>query len=121
MTYTAKFDRGYYQNWYQQNKARLRREDQRDQWKSRLGAIIVLGGKCAHCGYCANDAALQIDHIVPLLDHTRSNIRSQRTFYRNIINGARDNLQVLCANCHIIKTRTENPQLLKVEQRRNKQ
>ena len=110
----------WHASWYRKNRERLIRADHADQWKSRLGALIALGGKCAYCGYCKDDTALQIDHVVPLLDHERKSIRSQRPFYRRIINGERDNLQVLCANCHAIKTRSENPHFLSYEQKRSK-
>lgn len=55
--------------------------------------ILKAGGfKCAKCGF-DNLGALEIDHIKPRHlggDHSKSN------------------LQILCANCHTIKTREEN-------------
>jgi len=54
----------------------------------RKRAFKIYGKICCSCGYYDNDLALDVDHI----DGDRSN---------NIL----ENLQVLCANCHAIKTR----------------
>ena len=46
---------------------------------------------------------LQIDHIIPLkkVDNSQHGIQ----LWRRIIKGEKvDNIQVLCANCHAIKT-----------------
>jgi 5-methylcytosine-specific restriction endonuclease McrA len=64
-----------------------------------------MGGKCSHCGI--NDIrVLQIDHIVPLRRRTNGLDRkdADTTLSMRIIRGNRDNVQVLCANCHLIKT-----------------
>ena len=76
---------------------------------TRTEAIKKLGNKCVSCGYNGNIHALEIDHIVPLHDINKNRKQEKEygiTFYRKIINGIKDNteLQVLCANCHRIKT-----------------
>jgi len=61
----------------------------------------MLGGKCFHCG-CDDIRCLEIDHVIPVRgDHSCYG----KTLYQSIVNkGKRDNLQVLCACCHAIKT-----------------
>jgi 5-methylcytosine-specific restriction endonuclease McrA len=63
-------------------------------------AITILGGKCCRCS-CDDIRCLEIDHIIP--------VRGDRNvygvkLYRSITQGNTENLQVLCANCHAIKT-----------------
>ncbi|SRR6266700_4591282 len=67
----------------------------------KQGAIIMLGGICVRCGW--NDIrCLEIDHIIPVRgDRSLYGIK----LYRSIVTGgSTENLQVLCANCHAIKT-----------------
>ncbi len=64
-------------------------------------AITLLGGICCRCG-CDDIRCLEIDHIIPV-NGDRSVYGAK--LYRSIVNGgSRENLQVLCANCHAIKT-----------------
>jgi 5-methylcytosine-specific restriction endonuclease McrA len=63
-------------------------------------AIILLGGRCVRC-QLDDMRCLEIDHIIP--------VRGDRSIYgvklyRSVVSGNKDNLQVLCANCHAIKT-----------------
>lgn len=72
----------------------------------------MLGGKCCRCGYMENNAALQIDHIEPILrgsKETKSSYSCQQLVNR-IARGLEgiENLQLLCANCHSIKTYEED-------------
>lgn len=59
---------------------------------------------CAHCGYRDNPDALEFDHIVPV------RVTGERRFLvKNSRQGFVDaqtnpNIQVLCANCHAIKS-----------------
>lgn len=82
--------------------------------KDKKKAVMVLGGKCKKCGYKKNYAALQIDHIVPIrrtvLQRTKMN-GSMLT--RAVANGRIDpkTVQLLCANCHAIKTHEEDRKL----------
>lgn len=61
---------------------------------------------CAHCGF-RNPYALQFDHIIPLRrkEHTKLNI----DYYQGKckLKEALSKVQVLCANCHSIKTYEE--------------
>jgi len=62
-------------------------------------AVNYLGSKCAICGI-NDERVLEIDHIVPV-----KGCRETSRYYllRAILNGSK-NYQLLCANCHKIKT-----------------
>jgi hypothetical protein len=62
---------------------------------------MLLGGKCVRC-QCADERCLEIDHIVPVRE---KRIKNRIAFHRSILRGNVENLQVLCACCHAIKTR----------------
>jgi len=73
----------------------------------RLIAIGVMGGKCSVCGN-ADERVLEFDHIVPLLRRTRRlrNVNDNFRAIKRLLSGESDHgLQLLCANCHRIKTR----------------
>lgn len=67
---------------------------------------------CALCGYNAHPYALQLDHIDPSTKYRNKNgktvnpshlvTRSQATIYAEFLK-----CRVLCANCHMIYTHTE--------------
>ena len=67
---------------------------------------------CVRCGYNEHPAALELDHIIPIttLGHKRK-FPKTRTDYKNLIFDP--NIQVLCANCHRIKTRGDKEHLLR--------
>lgn len=70
----------------------------------RKAAMMLLGGKCARCQEDDYDV-LQFDHIQPLWNvKTRP---ANDEIYHDILKGRTNNLQILCANCHIKKTRDE--------------
>ena len=62
---------------------------------------------CAHCGYKENVFALEFDHIEPRKDTSK---KWQTPKYKKALLELLDdpNIQVLCANCHKIKTRMNN-------------
>jgi 5-methylcytosine-specific restriction endonuclease McrA len=70
----------------------------------RKEALVVLGGQCIQC-QCQDARCLQIDHIIPLQGKRRV---AHKTLYLNVLRGKTENLQVLCANCHAIKTYHED-------------
>lgn len=83
-------------------KAKDHRKSMRDK------AIDRLGGKCAKCGEADRDV-LQFDHIVPIRRKTNGHGRSGDNMYRVChMNNPRKKFQVLCGNCHAIKTWTED-------------
>ena len=62
---------------------------------------------CAHCGYAENVAALEFDHINPRTD-THKKWQGAKYKKEALQLMADPNIQVLCSNCHSIKTRTNN-------------
>lgn len=78
----------------------------------RLKAIDMLGGKCIRCGF-DNFRALQIDHIVPDLQGRKVHNGSKNA--RNVVSGKLNiaEVQLLCANCHWIKTYDEDRKFFK--------
>jgi 5-methylcytosine-specific restriction endonuclease McrA len=68
----------------------------------RFLALEALGYRCVRCGFDSHPAALQIDHIN---GDGRDDRRGRgQTMYRRIASGDTAGLQLLCANCHAIKT-----------------
>lgn len=65
---------------------------------------------CNNCGYKENAFALEFDHIIPR-DNTgkKWTTPKYKKALRELI--ADPNIQVLCANCHKIKTRLNNDHL----------
>lgn len=68
----------------------------------RLDAIEAAGGKCVACGI-GDNRVLQFDHINGGGCAERKKV-SREAIWRQVIRGERDDLQLLCANCHVIKT-----------------
>jgi 5-methylcytosine-specific restriction endonuclease McrA len=69
--------------------------------RHRRKVVEILGGACAECG---NDdiRVLQIDHIGPKTIDRKMELR-------RIARGASsEHVQLLCANCHAIKSYYEN-------------
>jgi 5-methylcytosine-specific restriction endonuclease McrA len=108
----------YNRNWYRENKESNR--DSHRKWmkehpevsrrssllwarKIRQEALIVLGGVCVQCG-CTDMRCLEIDHVIPIKTGRRID---RHAWHRSITRGNTENLQVLCACCHSIKTYEE--------------
>lgn len=74
----------------------------------RTRAIQALGGRCAHCGYDTVLAILQLDHIEPRRGRrTGSDGYRQKREWIRASRGDTQGLQLLCPNCHAIKTIAE--------------
>lgn len=75
----------------------------RSYWKRKLAILEALGGKCLHCGI-ADVRVLDLDHI----DAAKKNKPAHRNYPTPIRiklwEKEMENLQILCANCHRIKT-----------------
>ena len=88
---------------------RLWQKSQREKRKKKV--VALLGGKCKRCGYDTNIHALQIDHLelVRRSPQHRGGT-SGAELYRKIVNGeiSISKVQLLCANCHCIKTNEED-------------
>lgn len=72
--------------------------------KLRNDAIKYLGGKCVKCGISELEV-LELDHILNDGAYQRD-IKKQYSYkmWKQILNGERTDIQVLCANCHRRKT-----------------
>lgn len=74
----------------------------------RAQAIAALGSKCVSCGYSHNILALDIDHIVEVergINGKRKGHETGAGLHRRIAGGDTSGFQILCCNCHAIKTR----------------
>lgn len=93
-----------------QKKSRLKR---------RLDAIAALGGSCYSCK-TDNPVVLEFDHIVPIQWRTNSLVKLNGQHNVNTINAMISNgedptetYQLLCANCHKIKTHNNQDYIVK--------
>ena len=69
-----------------------------------MEAIMALGGECVVCGY-DDDRALHIDHVYGDGKLERKGNRGGQASYRRAIAGAASGrYQILCANCHDLKS-----------------
>ena len=72
--------------------------------EKRESLIRQLGGRCIKCGYCADIRALVLDHIHGDGSEDRLRVKTKiQRYYHDKPHEARDRLQVLCANCNMIK------------------
>lgn len=71
----------------------------------REKAISILGGKCVECGE-SRIRTLHIDHIEPVRRKDNTEHKAHAVAL-SVTKGVKDNLQILCANCHAIKTYNE--------------
>ncbi|MBA3678912.1 HNH endonuclease [Candidatus Saccharibacteria bacterium] len=87
-------------------KAYLKRKYRNRHIRRRNAVLKLLGGACVDCGN--NDLRVQqIDHTQPIL--LSSKRRTLTQMFPSILRGDEpiNNLQLLCANCHMIKTVNE--------------
>jgi len=90
------------------NPDKNREELHRDNLKRGI-LIQFLGGKCAYCGYNEDLRAMNIDHIHGDGNEDRKLRGSKiQRYYINNMDEAKNKLQVLCCNCHSIKTHENN-------------
>ncbi len=73
-------------------------------------ARVKLELGCAECGYDENADALEFDHIVGGGPRARSS--SNFTWLKRML--ADPNVQLLCGNCHNIKSNRERRERMKV-------
>ncbi len=92
--------RRYYQKTQSQQLANLKRSI--ILWRAK--ALEKLGNRCVKCGF-DNQLALEIDHIEPC--GTSNRLRGI-SLYKFIVLVSVNGFQILCANCHTIKTRSNN-------------
>ena len=99
---------------YQKNKARINAKaveyNRRARQALRTSVVEKLGGACSVCGN-SDMRVLDIDHIDGTgykVNRLSGNIRQQ--WFRDILDGSATNAQLLCANCHRIKSYEANEQ-----------
>lgn len=88
--------------WAQANQERVRTYDQRARLRLRLAAVAALGGFCTACGI-SDPRVLEIDHINGGGSQEFRTIGSPGV-QRKLAAGDTAGYQLLCANCHNIKT-----------------
>ena len=66
--------------------------------------IQFLGGKCCKCGYDTDIRALQLDHINGDGYKYRKLYGKEVRYHAKNLDACKEILQVLCANCHAIKS-----------------
>ena len=81
--------------------------NRRHYYKKRNELIKQLGGKCVICG-CTDYSKLEFDHINPF---SKKIDISNKITSPNIIKEELGKIQLLCRNCHINKTKTDNSNL----------
>jgi hypothetical protein len=90
--------------YYVANLKKLRSYYRAWRGRVRLEAIKRLGGKCALCGH-SQIHALEIDHIVPLRRARRRGFDKSSRIELDLSRGFRlTEFQLLCANCHAVRT-----------------
>ena len=84
-------------------------------WQRRLLAIAALGGRCEACGI-DDPEVLQFDHRIPVGSMARRGLREKAASHgtvREVLAMAQPATQfaLLCANCHMKKTRANGDYL----------
>lgn len=110
MPYKDPKEQKEYMHWYKinpKNRARVIEMNRNYQKRCREKLFEILGGKvCKKCGYKKDYRALQIDHKKGGGRKERKrfgNNHNLTIYYKNHSKEAKKKLQVLCANCNIIK------------------
>lgn len=97
------------QNYYSKNIERCKAMTRARTQELRKKMIAMLGGKCLMCGYDTDYRALQLDHV-------NGDGFKERKVFKSGYRGASihdkfksltkdpSRYQILCANCHCIKT-----------------
>ncbi len=75
-------------------------------FRAKAAAIKLLGGKCQHCGWSGNQAAMQFHHKNPNgKDFTIGNVANKSW---DSIKFEIKKCTLLCANCHMIEHSTKD-------------
>lgn len=94
----------YYKEYYDSEEGKIAHKRSRDKLRNDL--IILLGARCIICN--EDDVrVLEFDHIDGNGNHERKTFggtRNMITYYRRHIDEAKIKLQLLCCNCHAIKS-----------------
>lgn len=91
---------GRVMEWRRANKGRVNEQNRKYIKAKRERAIDILGGKCSSCSN-SDPRVLQIDHIN---GGGNSDRKGSRASILNRIISGESGFQLLCANCHCIKS-----------------
>lgn len=91
---------GRVKEWKRANKDRVNEQNREYLRAKREQALLALGGKCASCGN-ADKRVLQIDHVN---GGGNSDRKGSRVSVLNRVISGESGFQLLCANCHCIKS-----------------
>ena len=99
-----------YRKWYESNKDNMRLTS-----KKRFTFMIKLIGRwkqfkgCAICGFNSHSAALDLDHINDNSTKPTSGHALRYEWSKKRVKKELSKCQVLCANCHRVKTQKDKP------------
>jgi predicted HNH restriction endonuclease len=99
----------YMREWRAKNQDKIREYNRKSRYNrygpSRQAAIDYLGGRCHGCGF-DDVRCLDVDHVFGGGSKERAR-RDRIAFYKDVVAGDRPDVQLLCLNCHRIKTSLE--------------
>lgn len=86
-------------------------------WQRRLLAVAALGGCCEDCGI-DDPVVLQFDHRVPVGSKRRRGLKGKAASHRTVcevltLESPATEFSLLCANCHVRKTRSNGDYVAK--------
>lgn len=87
--------------WKKRNKERVNESNRNYMMRKKMSVFDKLGGKCAECGF-DDWRTFHIDHINGGGNQERKKLH-RTTIWTKILEGS-DEYQLLCANCHCIKS-----------------
>jgi len=85
-------------------KASQRNRQRRKRHKMKRLLIAVMGGACVRCGFSEHIFALEFDHLDPANKKADPSYLISSGTYRQAHDYITKNCQLLCANCHALKT-----------------
>lgn len=71
------------------------------------GKRLRVSYKCADCSELHSGGNINVDHIIPIGSGVYNGLGDAERFY-TLVFCSYDNLQVLCKDCHKVKTKLEN-------------
>ena len=100
----------YNKEYNERNKEKIREERREQHKEKRAICLEYLGGKCVKCGTIHN---LQFDHIKR--EGKKYEISAKLSYKFDNLKEELDKCQLLCYDCHKIKTKSERTILCKMK------